>query len=243
MQLKVLLGDITKWPADAIVNSANTTLLGSGGVDRNIHIAGGLSLTAACRALHGCRVGDAKVTYGYHLPVKYVIHTVGPMWFGGKRSEDTVLVSCYKKSLELAQEKKLKHLALTSISTQQNRIPLAREASIAIPLLMEKGQKFERIDIICPDKEMQNIYTKAVVAFWLEHLVSASKSELSELADEAVSSLVLLHIIEEETDPLVISKNVRNMKALLKPFLDGTTPCSLIDMDRVTDKIMTHAYC
>ena len=123
MQFRVVVGDITKWQADAIVNSANTTLLGSGGVDTAIHQAGGISLTAACQALRGCRMGEAKLTYGYRLPAKYVIHAVGPIWVGGKRDEEAVLASCYKRSLELAVEKGVKHLAFTSIATGSNKFP------------------------------------------------------------------------------------------------------------------------
>ena len=92
MQFRVLVGDITKWPADAIVNSASSSLLGlSGAVDRAVHKAGGISLTAACRSLKGCRTGDAKITFGYKLPAKYVIHAVGPIWVGGKRGEEEEL--------------------------------------------------------------------------------------------------------------------------------------------------------
>ncbi len=243
MQFRVVVGDITKWQADAIVNSANTTLLGSGGVDTAIHQAGGISLTAACQALRGCRMGEAKFTYGYRLPAKYVIHAVGPIWVGGKRDEEAVLASCYKRSLELAVEKGVKHLAFTSIATGSNKFPPARAAAIAVPILMNAGQGIERIDIVCQDKELQYAYTRAVVAFWLEHLVTASESELPRIADEAIPALVLLHCADDEPDPAFLSQGIRLMKNLLAPFMDGTMTCSLIDMDRITDKIMTHAYC
>ena len=122
MQFRVLVGDITKWPADAIVNSASSSLLGlSGAVDRAVHKAGGISLTAACRSLKGCRTGDAKITFGYKLPAKYVIHAVGPIWVGGKRGEEEELLSCYRKSLSLAEEKGARHLAFTSVSTEDKR--------------------------------------------------------------------------------------------------------------------------
>ena len=130
MQFRVLVGDITKWPADAIVNSASSSLLGlSGAVDRAVHKAGGISLTAACRSLKGCRTGDAKITFGYKLPAKYVIHAVGPIWVGGKRGEEEELLSCYRKSLSLAEEKGVRHLAFTSVSTEDKRYPRQRAAA------------------------------------------------------------------------------------------------------------------
>ena len=242
MQFRILVGDITQWPADAIVNSANSTLLGSGGVDRAIHQAGGISLTTACRALKGCHIGDAKVTYGYHLPVKFVIHTVPPLWSGGKKNEDAAISSCYKKCFILAKEKQINHLAFTPLATENNRIPVAADATVSIPIIMENGSDLERVDIVCKDKEMQNVYTRAVVVFWLEHLVSASSSELENVAKEAIPSLVLLHLFEDEPDPVFLAKGVRHMRELLGPFLDGSTTCNLIDIDRISEKIMTHTF-
>lgn len=131
-KIEFIKGDITQVKADAIVNAANTTLLGGGGVDGAIHMAAGPGLLEECRGLGGCKTGEAKITAGYGLPSRYVIHTVGPVWNDGKHHEPEFLSACYRNSLDLAKTRSLKIVAFPSISTGVYRFPVEQAAKIAL---------------------------------------------------------------------------------------------------------------
>jgi O-acetyl-ADP-ribose deacetylase len=161
-KLSVVKGDITKQEVDAIVNAANASLLGGGGVDGAIHRAAGVELLEACRALNGCRTGEAKITKGYNLPAKYVIHAVGPVWGGGSGNEETLLYDAYYNSLELALQYKLQSVAFPNISTGIYRFPKSMAAEIAIKAVngfcRAHPAAFSEITFVCFDDENYNLY-------------------------------------------------------------------------------------
>ena len=165
MDLTVVLGDITKSDCDAIVNAANTSLLGGGGVDGAIHRAAGPELLEECRTLHGCPTGEARITKGYRLPAKYVIHTPGPIWQGGRYGEEELLASCYRSCLELAAEHGIKRIAFPSISTGIYGFPLEKAAPIAvhtIRIFCKDHPQIEEVRMVCFDQRTKTYYEKAL---------------------------------------------------------------------------------
>jgi O-acetyl-ADP-ribose deacetylase (regulator of RNase III) len=164
-RIELVQGDITKQEVDAIVNAANTTLLGGGGVDGAIHRAAGPRLLEECRTLGGCPTGDAKITKGYSLPAKFVIHTVGPVWGGGKRGEDELLARCYRKSLERAVQHGLKTIAFPAISTGAYGFPLERATRIGVrevKSFLAENPSIEKVVFVCFDKQACGCYERAL---------------------------------------------------------------------------------
>ena len=161
----VVQGDITKERVDAIVNAANPTLLGGGGVDGAIHRAAGPELLEECRKLNGCATGEAKITRGYRLPAKWVIHTVGPVWRGGTQQEDELLARCYRSCFRLVQEYGIKTVAFPSISTGAYGFPVRRAAGIAVREILQflaNDRSVEQVKMVCFNAEAYEAYTEAL---------------------------------------------------------------------------------
>ena len=164
-RLSIVKGDIVKMKTDAIVNAANTSLLGGGGVDGAIHRAAGPELLAECETLNGCRTGEAKITKGYKLKAKYVIHTPGPIWRGGKWGEADLLANCYKNCLALAKENDVKTIAFPSISTGVYRFPVDQAAKIAVGEILaflDQDVSIEQVTIVCFDDKTKEFYLDAL---------------------------------------------------------------------------------
>lgn len=170
-KLEIILGDITKQKADAIVNAANCALLGGGGVDGAIHRAAGPRLLEECRTLNGCETGKAKITGGYDLPAKYVIHTPGPIWRGGNKNERQLLESCYRSCLKLAVENNCATVDFPSISTGVYHFPLEEAAKIAVSTIksvLKSEDSLQRVRMVCFDDRTRRAYQAALDAYEVE---------------------------------------------------------------------------
>lgn len=160
-RIEIIQGDITTFDVDVIVNAANKSLLGGGGVDGAIHRAAGPLLLEECRSLNGCETGDAKITLGYNLKARFVIHTVGPVWKGGIHNEEKLLKNCYINSLILAKENHCQTIAFPNISTGVYRFPKEKAAEIAIESVYEfldNDNSFKRVVFVCFDQENLSLY-------------------------------------------------------------------------------------
>ena len=166
-RIAVIQADITKQRVDAIVNAANNSLLGGGGVDGAIHKAAGPELLKECQQLNGCATGEAKITKGYNLPARWVIHTVGPIWYGGNQGEDELLASCYRSCLKIAEQEQyqIKTIAFSAISTGVYGFPVERAARIAateIQRFLETNNSLEQVILVCFSKSAYDFYLSAV---------------------------------------------------------------------------------
>lgn len=168
VQFEVIVADITTLSVDAIVNAANTSLLGGGGVDGAIHRAAGPELVAECRMLHGCKTGDAKITKGYRLTATHVIHAVGPVWNGGTIGEDDLLASCYRRAIELCGKHKLTSVAFPAISTGIYRFPAGRAAEIAVRTIVEMlptAPSVGRVVFCCFSEPSAKLHAEALARY------------------------------------------------------------------------------
>ncbi len=164
-RLEIMQGDITEQQVDAIVNAANSSLLGGGGVDGAIHRCAGPRLLEECRTLRGCATGDAKITRGYNLPARHVIHTVGPIWRGGAHDEDELLARCYRSCFALVEQYDLRTVAFPSISTGIYGFPLEPASRIAVREIMsflDRNTTVEKVVVVCFDARTQRVYLSAL---------------------------------------------------------------------------------
>lgn len=238
MQFRIVVGDITTWPADGIVNSASPTLLNVSPLDHRLYKAAGLTFFGACSAQRGCHVGDAKILRGYALPARYVIQAVGPYWRGGKRGEEKDLASAYLNALERAKEKHLTYLAFTSLSTEDKQYPRQQAAAVAIPLLLTQGNAFDRIDIVCEHEAIQTAYIKAAIFYYLQNLRDVKRSERKRAIAEAAALLAVLPVSEGAPDPIRLGRTIQTIQDILKKFVTDDNNEAIVVMEQTAARIM-----
>jgi O-acetyl-ADP-ribose deacetylase (regulator of RNase III) len=213
-RISLITGDITRQPVDAIVNAANPSLLGGGGVDGAIHRAAGPALLEECRKLNGCRTGEAKITSGYHLPARFVIHTVGPVWRDGKSGEDDRLAACYRNSLALAELSGVKSIAFPAISTGMYGFPFRRAAHIAVRTVREylsTHPYVENVVFVCHGEEAYHIYRKIL------------ETDTSEHPETSLAEVLTAHLLMIETSYAIRIRNRAEVVKRIAPVVKNST--------------------
>jgi len=213
-RISILQGDIERQHVDAVVNAANPTLLGGGGVDGAIHRAAGPGLISECRDLNGCRTGEAKITHGYNLPARFVIHTVGPVWRDGKHGEEELLAACYRNSLALADLSGVKSIAFPAISTGAYEFPFRQAARIAVRTVREylsTHPSIEKVVFVCHGEEAYKIYQEILAADMADH------------PETSLAEALMAHIRMIETTYAIRIRNSTEVVQRLLPAVKDRT--------------------
>jgi O-acetyl-ADP-ribose deacetylase (regulator of RNase III) len=229
-RISIVEGDITEQHVDAIVNAANETLLGGGGVDGAIHRVAGPALLEECRTLYGCRSGEAKITGGYSLPARFVIHTVGPVWRGGKQGEDELLASCYRQSLALAESCGVKTIAFPAISTGAYGFPFARATVIAVKTVLDylsRSPIITKVVFVCHEERAFHLYNDAVREFAPENTGGVGPEGLTTK--------------ETEKEPAEVSAGVREQVRAQLQTIEAVYGIRIVNRERLIDDIVHHA--
>jgi len=213
-RISIITGDITTQHVDAIVNAANPMLLGGGGVDGAIHRAAGSALREECRTLGGCRTGEAKITKGYNLPARFVIHTVGPVWRDGRRGEDDLLAACYRNSLALAELSGVKTIAFPAISTGAYGFPFERAARIAVRTVrkfISAHPSMERVVFLCHGEEAYRIYCETLEKDRADH------------PETSLAEAIAAHLLMIETSHNIRIRNREEIVQRIAPAVKNST--------------------
>ncbi|MDD1700694.1 MAG: O-acetyl-ADP-ribose deacetylase [Methanoregula sp.] len=213
-RISLITGDITEQHVDAIVNAANPTLLGGGGVDGAIHRAAGPALLEECRKLNGCRTGEVKITSGYRLPARFIIHTVGPVWSDGRSGEDDLLAACYRNSLALAELSGVKSIAFPAISTGMYGFPFKRAARIAVRTIREyisTHPSVENVVFVCHGEEAYHIYREIL------------ETDTSEHPETSLAESLTAHLLMIETFHAIRIRNRTEIVKRIAPVVKNST--------------------
>jgi O-acetyl-ADP-ribose deacetylase (regulator of RNase III) len=220
-RISILTGDIARQHVDAIVNAANPTLLGGGGVDGAIHRAAGPGLIRECRNLNGCMTGEAKITHGYNLPAPFVIHTVGPVWRDGKHGEEDLLAACYRNSLALAEVSGVRSIAFPAISTGAYGFPFRQAACIAVRTVREylsTHPSVEKVVFVCHGKEAAGIYREILATDMADH----PETSLAETLTAHLRMIEITYTIRIRNSPEVVQRLMPAIRDKTAPLPPGS---------------------